>query len=54
MSIDIETLRECIAVVQEIRDAHMPQQSPNHAVGWDDACRAIDTRLRQLAREIPE
>lgn len=60
MTIDIETLRECIAVVAQIRErqdtykyrAH--QFRMNAQCGWEDACHEIDTRLRQLAREIPE
>lgn len=51
MSIDIETLRTCIAVVDRLSRKPTSEELAYHW-GWKDACTEIDKRLRQLALEI--
>lgn len=47
MTIDVETLRQCIAVVDRL-GSKPPSDELAYHWGWKDACSKIDLELRKL------
>lgn len=45
---DVETIRQCVEVVDRIRNSPKPVASRRYSDGWDDACALLDRELRKL------